>query len=132
MSIPYNQLRIGSVCLISKDIVTAPQVYREAIFALYEIHLYRLGHARVLPIPITERLLIERCGMNAMNFKPTDKFNPEDVKVFGNADGVIIQRVFFPNGGFVFHYKEMKVMLKGLHHLQNLINDIFDTELIIK
>lgn len=76
---------------------------------------------RLFPIPVTEKLLEDRCNMH------TDKSaNVEDSRE------ITVCRAYMPNGGMMFMYKTVKVALEGLHHLQNLYLDLFGVELTIK
>ena len=124
-----TDLRIGNIVYVDVD---GDGILSETFISSGHLANMEKYDAKYFPVILTEKILLERCGMNMLSFKASDKFDPTDVKVFGTDEGIIISKLYFPNGGFVFHYKEMKVALKGLHHLQNLFHAIFYSELPIK
>ncbi len=80
---------------------------------------------RLFPIPITEKLLIERCGMASGSSGVLFEKEADDTTI-------MIGRKFLPSGGFIFQYKGVKIELEGLHHLQNIYFFIFGHELPLK
>lgn len=78
---------------------------------------------RLFPIPVTEKLLADRCNMHTGSPTTVDGDVGREVTVC---------RAYMPNGGMMFSYKTVKVALEGMHHLQNLWLDLFGVELTIK
>lgn len=99
-------------------------VLKELILTTSIIQTIDKVPSTVYPIPITPKLLTERCGMS----EGDGTFNN-----LSTQDGTInIIRAFIPNGGYVFCYKGIKVPLEGLHHLQNVFYFVLGYELEIK
>lgn len=84
-----------------------------------------------IPIPITENMLVERCGMHLATLnKGVTAIDVIEAQV--GTGSLMIKKIFIPNGGLVLHYKDIKIPLKGLHHLQNIYYFLFGKELEIK
>lgn len=122
-----HDLRIGNRALLSYDGIEGIQdetnMLEEHIVTPNDILLVYTHSLKIYPIPITEKILIDRCGMSGNGF-----VNKEIVS-FTTDDNIRISRLFLPSGGFVLQYKELKIPLQGLHHLQNVVYFITGTEL---
>lgn len=114
-----KDIREGNLVLIP-DRASGKLLERE--LQCYTITAIKENTVLAYPIPITEKLLVDRCGWLGSN-------NIQSVNV---AAGTIFIGQAITGRAFIFQYRELKVPLKGLHHLQNIMSDLFDIELEIK
>lgn len=116
--IPIEKLRVGNKVLLTGN----EGLCHEIIITVNNIHNASIS-SKLFPIPITEKLLIERCGMAG---------NEGIQSILTAEDRINIYRKFLPSGAYVFQYKGIKIELEGLHHLQNIVFFIAGIELPIK
>jgi len=122
-----QDLRVGNRASLSyegiENIHYETNMLEEHIITPNDILLTYTHSLKIYPIPITEKLLIDKCGMSGSGFA-----NKELIS-FTTDGSIRISRLFLPSGGFVLQYKELKIPLQGLHHLQNVIYFITGVEL---
>lgn len=125
-----KDLRISAIDLRFNNLVLLFNNGKLKETRINPITLYdcEMNEISLIPIPITEKLLIERCGFSGNGFIN----NKISGFVEGKENSVLIYRQFLPSGGFIFEYQKIKILLRGLHHLQNIWYFIFDKELEIK
>jgi len=80
------------------------------------------------PIPVHDKFLMERCGMNCEDTKSAML----KVSESGTDKYAFITRAFLPHGGYVLNYKDVRIPLTSVHHLQNVLYFMLGVELPIK